>query len=44
MNAIRKLQSFKQIVVGKLGSHVPKNETGLLSYTITKINSNGLKT
>lgn len=31
------------MVLGKLDSHVQKNETGPLSYTIHKINSKGIK-
>jgi len=34
---------FEQIVLGKLDSYMQKNETGLLSYTIQKINSKWIK-
>ena len=33
----------QQRVLGKLDSHMQKNEAGPLSYTITKINSKWLK-
>ena len=34
---------LQRMVLGKLNSHVQKNETGPLSFTITKINSKWIK-
>ena len=36
---MEKRQSLEQMVLGKLDSHMQKNEIGLLSYAIHKINS-----
>ena len=40
-----KAWSLQQMVLGKLDIHMPKNETGLLAYTLHKNKlKNGLKT
>ena len=40
---MRKRQHVQLTVLGKLDSYMQKNKTGLLSYTIYKINSKWIK-
>ena len=37
-------QSVQQMVLAKLDSHMQKNKTRLLPYTIQKLTQNGIKT